>query len=105
MKYYEIVRLANTWPDMGEYEDVMKLLKRGWYRKALDYLIEWDFGEETLGRAIAFNEVRDSVLDEAKNDNVTYERDGYYICESHCPSGLYDAVYLVKDVTEKELAS
>lgn len=104
MKYYEIVRLANQWPDMGEYEEVKKLLNRGWNRKALDYLSNWDYGEENIGTAIALGEMRDTILDPlSRGDRIVYEKDGYHVCESHCPSGLYDAIYLVRGVDESDL--
>ena len=101
MKYYEIVRLANTWPDMGEYEDVDKMVSRGWLRKAMRYMSEWDFGEETLSEAISHKRLRDTPEDKASiNDKVIYQKDGYFLCESHCKSGLYDAYYLVKQIED-----
>ena len=101
-KYYEIVRFANQWPEMEEYETIEKLIRRGWYRKAIEYMSQWDYGDENISAAIARGETRDSVLDETK-DSVLYERDGYSICSAHCPSGLYDAYYLVAAIPEEIL--
>lgn len=104
MKYYEIVRFANQWPDMGEYEDVDKMIRRGWFRKAISYMAEWDFGGENIDTAVSQGTLRDTVLDlQSRGDRVVYEMNGYALCESHCPSGLYDAYYLVASVDEKDL--
>lgn len=105
MKYYEIVRIADCWPEMDEYEKVHKLITRGWLRKALLYLCEWDYGGENLDAARVHGALRDSPLDPGSiKDKVLYRKDDYLLCEANCPSGLYQAYYLVKGVDEKELA-
>ena len=101
-KYYEIVRFANTWPDMGEYEDVDRMVKRGWLKKAIRYMSEWDFGQENIDAAICYGHVRDTAVDKASiGDKVICEDKGRYLCEAHCKSGLYDAYYLVGELPEK----
>lgn len=107
MLYYEIVRLDTNEPGNREdFEAVRKMVHRGWTRKAIEYLSSWDYGEETLDRARALGEMRDSVLDNrSMNDRIVAEDGSYALCESHCPSGLYDAYYLVHGVSALALAS
>jgi hypothetical protein len=101
MQYYEITRFADAWPDMGEYEEVDRMVKRGWLRKAMRYMSEWDFGQETLDAARSHKGIRDSVMDKnSPRDRIIYSKPPYYLCESHCKSGLYDAYYLVAEVPE-----
>lgn len=103
MKYYEIVRLANQWPET-DYEEVENMIRRGWLKKALEYMSNWDYGGENIGAALALGQMRDTILDDkSTGDKIIYEKDGYYLCEAHCPSGLYDAYYLVRGIENSEL--
>lgn len=97
-KYYEIVRFANTWPEMDEYEKVDRLVSRGWLKKAIRYMAEWDYGGETLDAARVHGYIRDTALDRTSTgDRILCETDGYTLCYAHCKSGLYDAYYLVRE--------
>lgn len=103
-KYIEIARFSNNWPDMGEYEDIDRMVGRGQLRKAVRYMTEWDFGVESVDAARSRGTVRDTPLDKASiNDKVLYTQDKYTLCAAHCKSGLYDAYYLVREVTPEEL--
>ncbi len=105
MLYYEIVRVDTNQPEDSEtFQTVDKLVRRGWTRKAVDTLAEYDYGDENLSAARALHALRDTPTDE-QSDTVIREEDGYTLCASHCPSGLYDAYYLVRGVSALALAS
>lgn len=94
--FYEIVRIENSGPDRETFETVMKLVRRGWFRKALQYLSNWDYGEENYRTARYLGHVWNTPTDSAEGtDKVLYEHDGYNICYSD-PSinGGYEALYL-----------
>jgi hypothetical protein len=102
MKYYEIVRIANEGPDQETFQDIHKQARRGWYRKVVEYLSNWDYGDENLTAAISLNELRDNVLD-SPGDNVLYEKGDYTLCKANDITGIYEAYYLVKAVNESEI--
>ena len=102
MKYYEIVRIANEGPDQEIFQDIHKQARRGWYRKIIDYLSSWDYGNENLAVAISLDGLRDKVLD-FHRDSVLYEKGDYTLCKANDITGIYDAYYLVKAVNESEI--
>lgn len=104
MLYYEIIRLDTNQPsDRETFEQVKKWVKRGWTKKALDYLTEWDYGAENINAARANSNLRDTILDDREHgDRIIKEQDGYFLCEASCPSGLYEAYYLVKEISDEE---
>ena len=102
MKYYEIVRIANEGPDQETFQDIHKQARRGWYRKVVEYLSNWDYGDENLSAAISLNELRDNVLD-STGDSVLYEKGDYTLCKANDITGIYEAYYLVKAVNESEI--
>lgn len=107
MKFYEIVRLESSGPDTDDFTAVKNLVKRGWLRKALEYLSGWDYGSENIAAAVALGEMRDTVTDPMgahNSESVLYEQNGRYLCQSACPSGLYDAYYLVGGISEQALS-
>ena len=101
--FYEIIRLTSDSPDREDFDAVMKLIRRGWFRKALDYLSQWDYGGENYDTARVYGRLYDTPTDpQEPSDRVLYERDGYNIC--YCdPSrnGGYEAVYLTAPVPEE----
>lgn len=104
MLYYEIIRFTDSWPEMEEYETVDKLVKRNWKKKAVDHMSQWDYGGENIDSARSIGSLRQSITDpQSPSDKILYEKDGRYLCCSHCPSGLYDAYYLVGEVSEADL--
>lgn len=102
MKYYEIARFSDQWPEMEEYNEVNKMVSRGWVRKAIDYMSNWDYGSENIATAISLGTLRENVLD-TQDDTILKQMNGYYLCKSECPSGLYNAIYLVREIDEQEL--
>ena len=107
MLYYEIVRLDTNEPGNREdFETVRKMVRRGWTHKAIEFLSDWDYGGENLDRARALGEIRDTILDNrSTNDRIVVTDGDYALCESHCPSGLYEAYYLVRGISALALAS
>lgn len=107
MLYYEIVRLDTNEPgDREDFETVRKMVRRGWTRKAIEFLSNWDYGGENLDSARALGEMRDTILDNRSSYDRIVATDGdYALCESHCPTGLYEAYYLVHGVSALALAS
>ena len=107
MLYYEIVRLDTNEPGNHEdFETVRKMVRRGWTRKAIEFLSNWDYGGENLDRARALGEMRDTILDnQSTNDRIVATDGDYALCESHCPSDLYEAYYLVRGISALALAS
>lgn len=107
MKYYEIVRLEGEGCDTSDFDVVKKMVNRGWLRKALEFLKDWDYGTESLAAAISLGKLRDTVVDPLGNkgsEHILYERNGLHLCEAACPSGLYNAYYLVGECPENVLA-
>ena len=105
MLYYEIVRIdTNHSEDAETFALLDKLVRRGWTRKALETLTDWDYGGENIDTAMALHALRDTPTEESR-DSVIREEDGYMLCASHCPSGLYDAYYLVRGISALALAS
>lgn len=107
MKFYEIIRLESSGPDTNDFTAVKNLVKRGWLRKALEYLSEWDYGSENIAAAVALGKMRDTVTDPIGSHNsesVLYKQNGLYLCQSACPSGHYNAYYLVGGISEQALS-
>lgn len=107
MLYYEIVRLDTNQPSNRElFDRVDKMVKRGWTGKALEFLAEWDYGGENIDAARANRAFREDILDSPGQGDSILKKDGpYTLCKAHCPSGLYDAYYLVRQISALALAS
>ena len=107
MLYYEIVRIDTNHPEDKEtFEQIDKMVRRGWTKKAMEYLAEWDYGEDNLDAARANKEIRKSVLDDRSHGDRIIRADGSYaLCCARCPSGLYDAYYLVCGISALAMAS
>ncbi len=105
MLYYEIIRLDTNQPsDRETFEQVKKWVKRGWTKKALEHLAEWDYGHENIDTARANGTIRNTILDDREHgDRIIKEQDGYFLCEASCPSGLYEAYYLVRGILAEGL--
>lgn len=99
-RFYEIIRLDNQGFDQDCFEEVRRLVKRGWLRKAVEYLAQWDNGGENIDTAEYLERVWDSPSDpREKSDSVIYEMNGYHLCHSD-PSrnGGYEAFYLMAEL-------
>ena len=95
-KYYEIVRLANTWLEIEEFDKVKEMVARKCYQKAIRFMSEWDYGAENINAARVNEGLRDTILDPVSNcDSILCTKGGYSLCHSACKSGLYEAFYLV----------
>ncbi len=107
MLYYEIVRLDNKEPGSREdFHTVQKLVRRRWTYKAIEYLSKWDHGRKSFDKARALGKIRDTIRDyRSTNDRILTTDGCYTLCESHCPTGLYEAYYLVCGVSALELVS
>lgn len=104
MKFYEIVRFSDQWPEMEEFETVKKMIDRGWFHKAVAFMSDWDYGGENIDVARSYDKLWDSPTDpQEPGDKVLYQSGDRYICQSTCSSGLYTALYLVGVVSEAEL--
>lgn len=104
MKYYEIVRLTSDGPDHTDFETVKKLIDRGWNRKAVDFLSNWDYGDENIDAARCLGTVRSTPTDEREQTDVEVATYGtYHLCMCN-PSrnGGYEAVYLVGECDEED---
>lgn len=111
MKYYEIIRLSNQ--DADEcFEEIKKLVNRGWTKKAMEYLQQWDYGEENIGPARVYDKVWDTPTDaRSPHDRVLREMTFHhlwgdqtqYLCVSRSWDGLYEAYYLTASITDEQL--
>jgi len=105
MKYIEIVRFSDSYPEMDEYQHIDKLVRRKWYRKAIAYMADWDYGGENIDTARAYNRIHDTIAQTlGPTERVVHQNGNYFLCSAHCRSGLYDAYFLVKQVDESELS-
>ena len=104
MLFYEIIRIDNQ-PAYEEFETIKKMVRRGWTRKAIDFLSDWDYGNENIDTAMALGTMRDTILDNKSTcDHIIATKGNYTLCASQCPSGLYEAYYLVSSISEEKLA-
>ena len=102
-KFYEIVRLDNQGSDQTDFEEVKRLVRRGWLHKAVKYLEDWDYGGENIDTAEYLGRIWDTPSDpQESSDSVLLSKNGLHLCMSD-PSrnGGYEAYYLVGE-TEKE---
>lgn len=107
MLYYEIVRLDDQNSVNADlFDTVRKMVQRGWLKKAMDFLSQWDYGDENLAAAHALGEIRDTITDPLalRFDSNLRQEGNYALCESHCSSG-YNAYYLVCGVSSATLDS
>lgn len=108
MRYYQIVRLANESPDQEEFNRVHKLVRRGWLRKAVEYLQQWNYGGENIGTALCMGDVYNTPTDDReRTDRVIYrDRDGSCLCYCNpCRNGGYEAYYLTAALVEENIFS
>lgn len=102
MRYYEIIRLDNQGFDQECFDTVKKMVDRGWNRKAVGYLQQWDYDGENVASAEYAGRIWDKPSDTAeKTDKVVYEMDGYFLCaaQPHLNGG-YEAYYLTTKLPE-----
>ena len=107
IKFYEIVRLSNQDIFQDNFEEIRKLIRRCWTKKAMEFLQNWDYGHENLDEARVYNKIWDSPTDpDSPTDRVLRQKtysypDGertQYLCESASPDGLYVAYYLTSSI-------
>lgn len=104
-KFYEIIRLDNQGFDQEDFETVRKMVKRGWVRKALEYLKQWDNGGENIDTAEYLERVWSTPTDEReKRDSVLRSEGGYNLCASDpAYNGGYEAYYLTAEYVPESL--
>ncbi len=98
-KFYEIVRLEEQGPDNDLFTKVKKLIDRGWVRKALEFLLNWDYGEENIGTAEYLGRIWNGPTDDRETSDRVIRRDGdTYLCECvGWKNGGYSAFYLTRE--------
>lgn len=96
--FYEIVRHDNQGVDQECFREVKRLVGRGWFRKAIEYLLQWDNGSENFATAKYWNRVWDTPTDslERSDREIYTSSDGFYHLCMADPSinGGYEAYYL-----------
>lgn len=98
--YYEVVRFDNQGNDSEEFEKVKKWYERGWKKKIIAYMSEWDYGGETIDAARYNENIYLTPTDYREKDTlVQTNRNGYNLC--HAESGIYEAFYITKEITEE----
>ncbi len=104
-KFYEIVRLEEEGPDREDYAHVHRLVNRGWVKKAIEYLSQWDYGSENVGTALYLQRVWDTPTDSReRTDYVVRSLKGYHLCAANaCRNGGYAAYYLTREIPESEI--
>lgn len=111
MRYYEIIRVSNQDFERSAFETVKRFVRRGWIRKAMEYLQEWDYGGENLDTARCYGRIWDAPTDpDAPRDTVIRTETArccsgdatQYLVESSSGDGLYLAYYLTGTVTDEE---
>lgn len=101
-KYYEIVRIEESGPDGADYGILKRLVSRGWLRKAVAFLAQWDYGTDNIGTAEHLGRVWGTPTDPLEpTDRVLRTEGEYHLCETD-PSrnGGYAAFYLTAPVPE-----
>lgn len=95
-KYYIIVRIDNNGFNQEDFLLLKKWYNRGWYRKMLQYLQNWDYGEENIGTAMYNDDIWDTPCDpQAPSDKIIYQNlcGDQFLC--HSEDLVYEAFYLV----------
>ena len=94
-QWYEVVRIANDGNDHEEFDKISKWNSRGWNKKILRHLTQWDNGAENYGTAKHFDKVWDTPTDPRENDRVLTAEKNYVLCHAYSGFGIYEAFYLV----------
>lgn len=102
MAYYqEIVRVANVWPEMEEWEKVDRLVESGALCLALELLCRFcrRHGDTSVPSEPKWRYPKPTDPSR-QNDIVLYESSGRYLCRSLTNWGYYDAFYVTEKVDE-----
>ena len=112
MRYYEIIRFSNQDTDKEAFEHVRNLVRRGWTRKAMSFLQEYDYGEENMDVARVYGNIWDSPTDPGEKRDTVIRQETVHCCsgsatqylvESSSSQGLYLAYYLTGTLEDREL--
>ena len=110
MRYYEIIRVSNQDIDKSTFENVSRLIRRGWIRKAMKCLQEYDYGGENLDVARCYGRIWESPTDpETPHDTIlrTETVSGchcdstQFLIKSSSSDGLYLAYYLTATLSQE----
>ena len=102
-RYYEIVRFTDTWPDQENYYEIEKLVRRGWFRKALEYINDWNLREDSISAARMAGRIWETPTDPGSpTDSIIYQSGDLTLCHRSDKIGLYQSYYLVGVLTEED---
>lgn len=98
-RWYEIVRIDNQGGDPEEFEKLSAWHRRGWNRKILRHLTDWDYGPENYGAAKTYGNVWDTPTDPKEKDSLLAAEKDYALCHAKS-AGVYEAFYLVRECNQ-----
>jgi len=99
-RWYEIVRIDNQGGDTEDFEKLSTWHRRGWNRKILRHLTDWDYGPENYGAAKTYGNIWDTPTDPRENDRVLAAEKKYVLCHANSGQGVYEAFYLVRECNQ-----
>lgn len=99
-RWYQIVRIDNQGGDSEQFEKVSAWHRRGWNRKILRHLTDWDYGPETYGAAKTYGNIWDTPTDPKENDSLLAAEKDYALCHAESAGGVYEAFYLVRECNQ-----
>lgn len=98
-RWYEIVRIDNQGGDPEEFEKLSAWHRRGWNRKILRHLTDWDYGPENYGAAKTYGNIWDTPTDPKQNDSLLTAEKDYALCHAES-ADVYEAFYLVRECNQ-----
>ena len=98
-RWYEIVRINNQGGDHEEFEKLSAWHRRGWNRKILRHLTDWDYGPENYGAAKTYGNIWDTPTDPKEKDSLLAAEKDYVLCHAES-AGVYEAFYLVRECNQ-----
>lgn len=99
-RWYEIVRFDNQGYDTDEFEKISAWHRRGWNRKILRHLTDWDYGPENYGTAKTYGNIWDTPTDPKEKDSLLAAEKDYALCHAESAGGVYEAFYLVRECNQ-----
>lgn len=99
-RWYEIVRIENQGGDTEEFEKLSAWHRRGWNRKILRHLTDWDYGPENYGAAKTYGNVWDTPTDPKEKDSLLTAEKDYALSHAESAGGIYEAFYLVRECNQ-----
>lgn len=96
MKFKEIIRISNSWPEMDEFDKIHKLVEQKRLRQALCYIRKLSEEAPCSKKTRLRTKVTDPTV---PSDKVLYSCDQQHLCACDLYSGIYSAYYLVQETT------